>query len=142
MSTGSCLCTLSPRLFLCHIPRLPQFLVLTPERVNVESLAPSHFTSFSRSYSHPIRRPVHHPPSGPSAFLSIGRIAAFVGGSIYAGQKMGALQAEANAADLKLLAEFDLAEARKPAAERHVLGTHMGPATYVGLKRQHDHDRL
>ena len=62
-------------------------------------------------------------PAGPSAFLSIGRIAAFVGGSIYAGQKMGALQAEANAADIKLLAEFDLAEARKPAAERHVLGT-------------------
>jgi hypothetical protein len=75
----------------------------------------------------PLSGLLHHPPAGPSAFLSIGRIAAFVGGSIYAGQKMGALQAEANAADLKMLAEFDLAEARKPAAERHVLGTHTGP---------------
>jgi hypothetical protein len=75
------------------------------------------------------------PPAGPSAFLSIGRIAAFVGGSIYAGQKMGALQAEANAADIKLLAEFDLAEARKPAAERHVLGTlrRRGRVALLGL---------
>jgi hypothetical protein len=66
-----------------------------------------------------------------SNFLSVSRVAAFFLGSVYAGVKMGQLQTAQNKADLALLAEFDLAEAKKPESQRSSFGTVFPPVLSV-----------
>jgi hypothetical protein len=60
--------------------------------------------------------------TAPSNFLSVARVAAFLGGSLYAGSKMSSLQKAQNASDLALLQEFDIEQAKLPLEKRSFLG--------------------
>ncbi len=65
--------------------------------------------------------------SAPSNFLSVARVAAFFGGAVFGGIKMGSIAKEVKKSDLELVKEFDEEQAALPADKRSYLGTPMCP---------------
>jgi hypothetical protein len=63
--------------------------------------------------------------SAPSNFLSVARVAAFFGGAVFGGIKMGSIAKEVKKSDLELVKEFDEEQAALPADKRSYLGAPM-----------------